>query len=286
MLANESKLDFNALKVAPFVKWVGGKRQLLTKIKQLQPKEFKNYYEPFVGGGAVLFNLRPKKAIINDANKPLMNAYCFIRDDIEGFIKKLSNLYEEINLKGKDFYYLARDRYNQKLQENQYDLELACLFVFLNKHCFNGLYRVNSKGLFNVPYNNKTKITIDEAVFNDLSKYLKEITILNTDFEKACKGAKKGDFIFFDSPYAPLSDTTFDAYTEEGFNKEDHIRLAKLFDKLTKRGCYCMLTNHDTELIRCLYDNKGYRIEVVEAKRSINSDAINRKGKEIIICNY
>ena len=148
------------------------------------------------------------------------------------------------------------------------------------------LYRVNGKGLFNVPYNNSRRTSADENVIREVSKYLKGVKIINGDFEEACKDAKKGDFVFIDSPYAPLNPTYFESYTKEGFDIESHKRVAKLYDELTARGCYCMLTNHNTELINELYGNKGYKIDVVSVKRMINSDASNRVGKEVIICNY
>lgn len=187
---------------------------------------------------------------------------------------------------GKKYYYSVREHYNDKLMKSEYDVELAALFVFINKHCFNGLYRVNGKGLFNVPYNNSRRTSADENVIREVSKYLKGVKIINGDFEEACKDAKKGDFVFIDSPYAPLNPTSFESYTKEGFDIESHKRVAKLYDELTGRGCYCMLTNHNTELINELYGNKGYKIDVVSVKRMINSDASNRVGKEVIICNY
>ena len=187
---------------------------------------------------------------------------------------------------GKQYYYSIRERYNDKLMKSEYDVELAALFVFLNKHCFNGLYRVNGKGLFNVPYNNSRRASVEENVIWAVSEYLQNITILQGDFEDACKEAKKGDFVFLDSPYAPLNPTSFEAYTKEGFDIESHKRLAKLSDELTARGCYCMLTNHNTDLINELYGNKGYKIDVVSVRRMINSDASNRVGEEVIICNY
>ena len=186
----------------------------------------------------------------------------------------------------KTYYYSLRERYNDKLMKEEFDVELAALFVFINKHCFNGLYRVNGKGLFNVPYNNSNKISVDEESILAVSEYLKKATILHGDFEEVCRDAKKGDFIFFDSPYVPLNPTSFESYTKEGFDVESHLRLARLFDELTKRGCYCMLTNHNTNFINELYGNKGYRIDVVSVKRMINSDASKRTGEEVIICNY
>lgn len=272
--------------IAPFVKWAGGKRQLLSQIKERMPEKYNNYFEPFVGGGAVAFELLPEKALINDINKALINAYKQICDAPDAFLKTVNNLDAEMWEDGKKYYYSLREHYNDKLLKAEYDVELAALFVFINKHCFNGLYRVNGKGLFNVPYNNSRRVSVDEGAIRDISKYLQGITIIDGDFEEACKGAKKGDFIFIDSPYAPLNPTSFESYTKEGFDIESHRRLARLYDELTERGCYCMLTNHNTELINGLYGNKGYTIDVVSVKRMINSDASNRVGEEVIICNY
>ena len=187
---------------------------------------------------------------------------------------------------GKQYYYTIREHYNDKLMKSEYDVELAALFVFLNKHCFNGLYRVNGKGLFNVPYNNSRRVSVNGDSIIEISKYLQGITIIDGDFEDACRDARKGDFVFLDSPYAPLNPTSFESYTKEGFDIESHKRLAKLYDELTMRGCYCMLTNHNTDLINELYGNKGYKIDVVSVRRMINSDASNRVGEEVIICNY
>ncbi len=272
--------------IAPFVKWAGGKRQLIPQIRERMPKKYANYYEPFVGGGAVIFDLQPANALINDINKALINTYRQICDTPENFIEAVDKLDKEMPEDGKEYYYSLRERYNDKLMKSEYDLELASLFVFINKHCFNGLYRVNGKGLFNVPYNNSRRISIDEEIIMETSKYLKGVTIIDGDFEEACKNAKKGDFVFLDSPYAPLNPTSFESYTKEGFDVESHKRLSKLYDDLTDRGCYCMLTNHNTQLINDLYGNKGYKIEVVSVKRMINSDASNRVGEEVIICNY
>ena len=137
-----------------------------------------------------------------------------------------------------------------------------------------------------MPYNNSRRASVEENVIWAVSEYLQNITILQGDFEDACKEAKKGDFVFLDSPYAPLNPTSFESYTKEGFDIESHKRLAKLYDELTMRGCYCMLTNHNTDLINELYGNKGYKIDVVSVRRMINSDASNRVGEEVIICNY
>lgn len=272
--------------VAPFVKWAGGKRQLLPQIKERMPEQFNNYYEPFVGGGALTFELLPEKAVINDINKSLVNAYRQICNAPDEFLEAIHRLDNDMWEDGKAYYYSLRELYNDKMMKAEYDVELAALLVFINKHCFNGLYRVNGKGLFNVPYNNSRKASVDEKSIRKISEYLKKITILEGDFEAAVESAMEGDFVFIDSPYAPLNPTSFESYTKEGFDIESHKRLADLFDDLTARGCYCMLTNHNTELINELYGNKGYRIDVVSVKRMINSDASNRVGEEVIICNY
>ena len=272
--------------VAPFVKWAGGKRQLIPQIRERMPEKYNSYFEPFVGGGAVIFELLPTNALINDINKALINAYRQICNAPEAFLAAVKQLDEAMWEDGKKYYYSLREHYNDKLMKAEYDVELAALFVFINKHCFNGLYRVNGKGLFNVPYNNSRRTSVDESIIMEVSRYLQGITIMDGDFEEACEGAGQGDFVFIDSPYAPLNPTSFESYTKEGFDIESHRRLSNLFDKLTNRGCYCMLTNHNTELINELYSGKGYRRDVVSVKRMINSDASKRVGEEIIICNY
>lgn len=274
------------LNVAPFVKWAGGKRQLLSKIKERMPEQYNDYYEPFVGGGAVVLELQPENAVINDINKSLINAYTQIANNPDEFLDAVNMLDNEMWDDGKEYYYSIREHYNDKLMREEFDIELAALFVFINKHCFNGLYRVNGKGLFNVPYNKSRKASVDKKAIVETSKYLRSINIINGDFENACRNAQAGDFVFIDSPYAPLKPTSFESYTKEGFDVESHRRLANLFDELSERGCYCMLTNHNTEFINELYGNKGYSIDVVSVKRMISSDASNRVGEEVIIYNY
>lgn len=276
----------NHTDIAPFVKWAGGKRQLLTKIRERMPEKYNTYYEPFVGGGAVLFELLPTSAVINDINRALINAYKQIRDNSEDFIEAVNKLDSNLRTDVKKYYYSLRELYNDKLMKEEFDIELASLFVFINKHCFNGLYRVNEKGLFNVPYNNSIRKSVNKESIRAVSAYLKNVRIMEGDFEAACADTQEGDFVFIDSPYAPLNPTSFESYTKEGFDIESHKRLASLYDELTKRGCYCMLTNHNTDFINTLYGDKGYKIDVVSVKRMINSDASNRVGEEVIICNY
>lgn len=273
-----------SINAQPFVKWAGGKRQLLDRIKARLPKHFNGYMEPFVGGGAVYFGLQPEKAIINDINESLINAYRQIQISPEEFVNVISEHDRKIADAGKEYYYKVRELYNDKLMRAEYDMELAVLFVFLNKHCFNGLYRVNGSGLFNVPYNNSVKESCSRENILAVSRSLQKVCIKSGDFQDACELAKKDDFIFLDSPYAPLNPTSFDSYTKEGFDIESHKRVAVVFRELTERGCYCMLTNHNTELINELYAD--FNKTVVDVRRMINSDAKNRVGKEIIITNY
>lgn len=271
----------------PFVKWAGGKRQLIPAINERLPKEFDTYYEPFVGGGALLFTMTPEKAIVGDINTVLVNTYKQIKNDVDSLMTILDRLiveHHEAEDK-KSFYLEMRSKYNNKIKENDISLVTTALFMYLNKTCFNGLYRVNSKGFFNVPFNNRKTLNIySKENLGDISRYLSNVEILNCDFEETCKSAKKGDFVFFDSPYAPLKPDSFESYTKEGFALEEHIRLANLFKELTNKGVYCMLTNHNTELINDLY--KDFNIEVVPVKRMINRDAKNRVGEEVIITNY
>ena len=275
-----------ALNIHPFVKWAGGKRQLLDEIKARLPKDFGDYYEPFVGGGAVFFELMPQNATINDINESLMNAYCRIRDTPEDVMAALDALDGNQMCTGdpKGYYYSIRERYNDRIRTGNYDTETAALLIYINKHCFNGLYRVNAKGQFNVPYNGSTQPSYSRDNILGLSAALKGATIMNGDFETACENARKGDFVFFDSPYAPLNPTSFESYTKEGFSQKEHERLAGLYRALSDKGCYCMLTNHNTKLIHDLYD--GFDIDVVAVRRAINSDATKRTGTEVIVTNY
>lgn len=271
----------------PFVKWAGGKRQLIPEISKRLPESFNEYYEPFIGGGACLLAFSPEKATIGDVNKVLISAYTVIRENVEQLMNILDRFSLEHNeaVEKKEFYYKMREEYNEKIKDSDYGIETVALFIYLNKTCFNGLYRVNSKGLFNVPFNNKKVLNAYEREnLLQISRYLENVEIKNADFEETCKNVKKGDFVFFDSPYAPLKPESFESYTKEGFAVEEHERLAKLFKELTERGAYCMLTNHNTELINDLY--KDFKIEVIQVKRMINRNANDRTGEEVIITNY
>lgn len=275
------------IKGKPFVKWAGGKRQIIDKLKKYVPEDFNTYYEPFVGGGALLFELSPKHAVINDSNKELMNVYSVLCNE-EKFKKMCSVLNHYETNHSEEFFYEIRDKDRNINTFNRLsDYTRAARTIYLNKACYNGLYRVNSKNQFNVPFGKKLKVnTYDGSNLITVSNYLtmNDISILCVDFEEAVKEATKGDFIYFDPPYD--SDTeTFNAYTETGFSKEEQRRLAEVFKDLDARGCYVMLSNHNTTLINELYSD--YNIHIIEAKRNINSKG-NKRGKveEVIITNY
>ena len=275
------------IKGKPFVKWAGGKRQILDKLKKHVPENFDTYYEPFIGGGALLFELSPKKAIINDSNEELMNVYrCLCNEDKFKKMCSVLNHYEKEH--SEEFYYEIRNKDRSISSYNRLsDYTKAARTIYLNKACFNGLYRVNSKNQFNVPFGKKTKVnTYEGSNLITVSNYLtiNDVTILCVDFEEAIKDAKKGDFVYFDPPYD--SDTsTFNSYTEDGFGKEEQVRLAKVYKELANRGVYVMLSNHNTSLVKELY--KDYNIDVIEAKRNINSNGKKRGYvEEVIITNY
>ena len=234
-----------------------------------------------------MFELSPKKAVINDSNKELMNVYNVLCDE-DKFNKmcRLLNNYEVNH--NEEFFYQIRNKDRSKSSFNRLsDYTRAARTIYLNKACFNGLYRVNSKNEFNVPFGKKTNVnTYDGGNLITVSNYLtmNDIKILCMDFEESVKDAKVGDFVYFDPPYD--SDTsTFNNYTEDGFGKEEQRRLARVFRELDSRGVYVMLSNHNTTLVKELYD--GYNIHVIEAKRNINANG-NKRGKveEVIITNY
>lgn len=273
--------------VKPFLKWAGGKRQLMSEIKNNMPKKYKKYYEVFIGGGALLFELQPSQAVINDTNQQLINCYKVIRDHPEELIEDLRTHKNE-----EDYFYKIRgiDRHS-KDYENLSLIQQASRIIYLNKTCYNGLFRVNSQGQFNVPFGSyKNPNIVNEPVIIAVSKYLKEkkIDIRNDDFEKALETAKKDDFIYLDPPYDPVSDTaSFTGYDVNGFSKDEQVRLKKVVDSLHKKGCKILLSNSYTDFIKELYSESCYQQIPVFATRAINSKG-NKRGKvdEILIKNY
>ncbi len=270
------------LSLKPFVKWAGGKRQLLPELLKRVPKTFQVYFEPFLGGGALLFALQPQKAVVGDINYDLVNAYKVIKHEV---LKLIEILEQHQKKHSEEYYYKIR-----KIDKNSLNnVERAARFIYLNKTCYNGLYRENSKGEFNVPigrYKNPT--ILDRENLLAISEYLNsaDVKIIHGDYKHIVACAKKGDFVYFDPPYVPVSVTAnFTKYTKSDFTLEDQKELAQVFRQLADNGCYVMLSNSDTEIVRELY--KEFNIDQVSANRFINSNSQKRKNHtELIIRNY
>ena len=272
----------------PFIKWVGGKRQLLEQLHGYIPDDFNEhkYLEPFVGGGALFFYLMPEDAILIDNNPDLINCYEVIQSDVESFIKEL-NKHSEHKLEKKYFYQVRKLDRQPEIYSEMSDVEKAGRIIFLNKTCYNGLYRVNKKNQFNTPFGRYKNPTVcDEENLRAVHLLLQNVTILKSDFETVLDYAKADDFIYFDSPYDPLSNTAnFTSYTKDDFGRESQKRLAETYKELDERGCKVLLSNSNTEFIKDLYAE--FTIEYVKASRAINSDASKRgKIKEIIVRNF
>ena len=273
------------LLLSPILKWVGGKRQLLSEIIPLIDESCDNYVEPFIGGGAVLFRLQPKKAIINDYNTELINVYRTVRDDLDGLVALLKE-HEKYN--SSDYYYEVRALDRTPDFDKMSNLERAARIIYLNKTCYNGLYRVNSLGQFNSPYGKyKNPNIVNEVVLRAISKYLNgnEISIRSGDYKDVLNDIEKNSFVYLDPPYMPISSSSsFTGYTEGGFGYDKQVELKEECDKLNSKGVHFLQSNSDCEEIRELY--KAYRIKVVKAKRAINSDAKKRgQINEVLIYN-
>lgn len=271
--------------VAPVVKWVGGKRQLLNEITPLIPKRFTSYCEPFLGGGAVLFSVQPSRAIVNDLNEDLIAVYEVIRDDVEALVADLKK-----HENTPEYFYKIRDMdRNKELYQSLTKVERASRLIYLNKTCFNGLFRVNSLGEFNSPFGHyKNPNIVNEPVLKAVNKYLmsSNITFYSEDFAVTLDKIGKGGFVYLDPPYDPVSDTaSFTGYNKGGFDRTEQIRLKQCCDDLTRRGVKFVLSNSATDFIKDLY--KDYNISVVQAKRAVNSDA-SKRGlvEEVLIRNY
>ena len=270
--------------VAPVLKWVGGKRQLIAQITELLPSSYATYYEPFIGGGAVFFHLQHKKVVINDFNSELVNVYKTIQSDVEGLIEDLKKHKNE-----SDYFYEIRALDRSDGFDKLTNVEKASRIIYLNKTCFNGLYRVNSSGEFNTPFGRyKNPNIVNEITLRAVHKYLttNNITILNQDFETIFDNIKKNDFVYLDPPYDPVSKSSnFTGYNQGGFSTDDQVRLRELCDKLDKKGVKFLLSNSATDFIKEEY--KDYQINIVKANRSINSNAKKRGAvDEVLIRNY
>ncbi len=272
----------------PIVKWAGGKGNALPQLFRLFPKEFKSYHEPMIGGGAAFFSLKPDKASINDINDALINLYSWVRDDVEKVIKGLHRVEAEYialdDAGQQEYFYKKRSKYNEIKRDT---LKSAVTFMFLNRTCFNGLYRENRKGEFNVPRGRyKNPRICDEENLREVSNYLQNTTISHGSYKYVLKSAKKGDFVYFDPPYVPLTVTSsFTSYSASDFDTEDQVELAHVFAKLDGLGCYVALSNSNTPLVRELY--KKYKKHTIQASRNINAKGDGRsKIKELLITNY
>ncbi len=287
----------------PFVKWVGGKSQLLDEIRQKYPQKIEKYCEPFVGGGAVLFDVlskfRPKNVLINDINKELINTYEQIRDNCDDLIFQLSeiqNKYKSQSLdENKAYFYEKRERYNElKINGDEAEnLEKAALFIFLNKTCFNGLYRVNSKGLFNVPFNNaKSPLLCDEENLRACSELLQNVQMTVGDYSKTKKFIDSKTFVYIDPPYRPITQTSaFTSYSENQFADREQIELGNFIEEIANEGAMVLASNSDpknTDKNDNFFDDlySKFAIERVSASRMINSNAKKRGAiKELLISN-
>lgn len=282
----DTNIKLKYYNLQPFTKWTGGKRQLLGELRSYMPETYGRYFEPFVGGGALFFDLAPEKAVINDFNEELINAYRQIKNNPAELINLLIK-HKENN--SKDYYLELRSADRDGRISRMTGVERAARILYMLRVDFNGLYRVNSKNQFNVPYGRyKNPKIVDVDLLYQISEYLNEndIEILQTDFAEAVKDAETGDFVYFDPPYIPLNETSsFTSYTHEGFSYEEQVRLRDTFKELTERGVYAMLSNSSSPLVEELY--KDFNIYFVEAQRTNGAKSSSRgKISEIIVTNY
>lgn len=272
----------------PFLKWAGGKQQLLKQFEPYLPHQFARYVEPFLGGGALFFHLwntqrLPEQVCLFDTNRELVNVYNVVRDQLEPLIEQL--LVHQSN-HSHDYYYAIRSL-DRRIEHTLNPLEAAARTIYLNKTCYNGLYRVNSKGQFNVPVGSyKNPTVLQEETLRQASAALQSAQIESRDFRTLPHIAAPGDFIYFDPPYDPVSKTSsFTSYTAGSFTDQDQRDLADVYGALTQMGCICMLSNSHTPFICTLYQN--YRVETVQASRAINSNASGRGAiTEVLVLNY
>ncbi len=267
---------------SPILKWVGGKGRLLEALGQRMPSSFGRYYEPFVGGAALFFRTAPERAVLGDHNGDLINVYRCVAHQVEEVARKLASHKRQHS---EEHYYQVRESWNQR-SKKQSDVERAAQFLYMNKTCFNGLYRVNSKGGFNVPMGRYVNPSIyDLASLRAASAALQKAELYNAHYSEVVKSAKAGDFVYFDPPYHPLTSTAnFTSYTSCSFTEDDQRQLVAVANSLAERGCAVLLSNSDTPFIREIY--KGWNIDTVMCGRSINSKATARGAvAEVMIYN-
>ena len=288
--------------VQPVLKWAGGKRQLLDELYSRFPEEYESYHEPFLGGGALFFDIEPRDGTVNDTDNRLVNFYEQIRDQPQALIDLLRSFddpeaepdenreYADENHKGreiKSYYYQQRALFNKRPYADKYDpLEEAALLLYLNRTCYNGLYRQNSSGGFNAPIGRHVNPDwVQEARIREASQMLENTEIFNTDFEYILDHVSEGDLVYFDPPYEPMSPTAnFNDYSEDGFDIDDQKRLVETAKELGEKGVYVILSN--SGVMYDMYDEAGFSVAIEGATRSINSDSQNRdKVEEIIATN-
>jgi len=261
-------------RIRPFLKWAGGKTQLISNLSEYIPIVFNKYIEPFIGGGAFFFYLNPTKSVISDSNEELIITYKEVRDNVEDIIIILEKYKNE-----ESFFYKIRELNTTALS----NAERAARLIYLNKTCFNGLYRVNKKGQFNVPFGKRSGEFLNRDLLRDSSEFLQHTEIIHSDYLNILKKyAEKNDFIFLDPPYYPVGKfSDFKRYTKEFFYHEDHLNLKKEFDRLVSLGCNVILTNSDHPFILDLY--KEYEIRILDTKRLISSNPETRMGRDIMV---
>jgi DNA adenine methylase len=263
------------MKIKPCLRWVGGKTQLIPQLLEHVPPKYEAYHEPFLGGAALFFALAPERAFLTDVNPTLINAYCAIQSDIQMLVMEL-----------RKFERSANCFYEQRRLLNEYkdhQVITSARFIYLNKTCFNGLWRENAKGEFNVPYGGDRRgKVIDESNLLSCSIALQKASVFWESFERCETRVQKGDLVYFDPPYLPVSSNSFVDYTSDGFGKDEHVKLRDLARRLKKKGAHVILSNSDTPLTRDLYAD--FELREVKARRSVNSNGQGRgKVGELII---
>lgn len=283
--------------IRPFVKWAGGKAQMLdelvTRSPSIEDGPIASYFEPFLGGAALFFALLddpdriPRRSVLNDLNSELMVTFSTVRDDLDRLVDRLDTLQKKYLTSDDDaradFYYQVRKK------QPRAPIEVSARLIFLNKTCYNGLYRVNRQGRFNVPHGRyKNPRILDRQVLLAASRALQGAELLCVDFEEACESSREGDFAYFDPPFYPLTETSkFTSYTEADFGRQDQLRLKWCIDRLTDRGVHVMVSNSSHDFVRGMYEGSCYRVEELAARRMINSRGDRRVGSsELLITNY
>jgi DNA adenine methylase len=287
-------MESKSVSIKPFIKWAGGKYKLAEQLLEHLPKSFNHnknkLIEPMVGSGGFFFRLSPKRAYLSDINKNLITTYEVVKNNVEDLTMKLES-YKKLHL-NEEYYKEQRNLFNELIKEDKNKLEIAALFIYLNKTCFNGLYRENSKGEFNVPVGRNSNgdllpMSVDISNLFNVSKLLKDVDLCCHSYEKCLGQIKRGDFVYIDPPYIPVDVASFTQYSKSNFGLTEHIELSSFLEQISEKGAFFMLSNSDTEDTREIYNNKTWKIAKYSVSRSIASNAKNRgKAKEVVITNF